>query len=132
VTVSATSGSGYATIEVRDRGPGIPETEQSPVNREAQITQLTHSQGAGLWFVRWVTDALDGEFDIDATPEGTTVRLQVPHSDYCRSIPDRPHDVERSYRYIATIITIRLGPDRQTSPRNRSGERHSDRRPKDR
>jgi hypothetical protein len=32
----------------------------------------------------------------------------TPHTDYCRSVPDRPHLFVRSYRYIATIITIRV------------------------
>lgn len=45
--------------------------------READIDQLSHSQGLGLWFVRWVMDHHDGSIDIDAD-DGASVRLTFP------------------------------------------------------
>lgn len=78
VSIEAVVTGRQVTIEVRDNGPGVPEQERAVITRAADITQLNHSQGLGLWFVRWVTDALGGDFDLTSTPDGTTVRLQVP------------------------------------------------------
>ena len=80
VTVESRSNGTRAAIEVADTGPGVPESEQSLMRRETDISQLNHSQGLGLWFVRWVADAVDGDLDIDADDDGTTVRLEVPYA----------------------------------------------------
>jgi signal transduction histidine kinase len=80
VTVETTDDGAFATVEVTDTGPGVPELEQSLISREERISQLNHSQGLGLWFVRWVADALDGDLDIETTGTGTTARLQIPYA----------------------------------------------------
>ena len=80
VTVETGDDGACATVTVTDTGPGMPESEQSLMNREEEISQLNHSQGLGLWFVRWVADALDGDLDIETTETGTTVRLQIPYA----------------------------------------------------
>jgi signal transduction histidine kinase len=46
--------------------------------READIDQLSHSQGLGLWFVRWVMDTYDGSIEIDSDDGGTRVELGFP------------------------------------------------------
>lgn len=78
VTISAVADGDTTTISVADDGPGIPEPDRSVITRETDITQLTHSRGIGLWFVRWVMDAYRGGFRLDSGDDGTTVRLQVP------------------------------------------------------
>lgn len=80
VAVEAEINRGSVTLRVSDDGPGIPEQERAVVTREADITQLSHSQGLGLWFVRWTMDAYDGEFTIERTEPGTTVTLQLPRA----------------------------------------------------
>ncbi|PSQ44803.1 hypothetical protein BRD17_02795 [Halobacteriales archaeon SW_7_68_16] len=45
--------------------------------REAEITQLSHSRGLGLWFVRWVLDAYGDGFELDTGDGGTTVVLRL-------------------------------------------------------
>lgn len=78
VRVQADRDRGRVTLRVVDDGPGIPEEERAVVTREVDIDQLAHSQGLGLWFVRWVMDAYGGEFGIEATDEGTVVSIGLP------------------------------------------------------
>ena len=80
VTVTGRITGGKVVLVVNDDGPGIPESEKDIVMREVSIDQLTHSQGIGLWFVRWVMDAYDGRFDIESSSEGTTVILELPRA----------------------------------------------------
>lgn len=77
VTIDAANRPEGVLLEIRDDGPGIPEEERALIQRELDIDQLAHSQGLGLWYVRWVLDAYGGdlEFEVD---EGTTVRLALP------------------------------------------------------
>lgn len=65
------------TLRVIDDGPGIPENERAVVTREVDIDQLAHSEGLGLWFVRWVMDAYDGDFGIETMEGGTVVELRL-------------------------------------------------------
>jgi len=79
VTIAANARGGRVIVEIADRGPGIPESERAVIMREAEIDQLTHSQGLGLWFVRWAMDTYDGDIEIESDrSEGTTVRLELP------------------------------------------------------
>lgn len=78
VTIEAVADGGNVTLHVADDGPGIQEPDRSVITREAEITQLSHSQGIGLWFVRWVVDAYDGGFHLDSGGDGTTVRVSLP------------------------------------------------------
>lgn len=66
------------TVAVEDDGPGMPEAERAVIMREADIDQLSHSQGLGLWFVRWVMDTYDGSIEIDSDDGGTRVELGFP------------------------------------------------------
>ncbi|MFB6134170.1 MAG: sensor histidine kinase [Halanaeroarchaeum sp.] len=77
VAVSLSRTGSRIVVDVADDGPGIPEAERKVILREADIDQLSHSQGLGLWFVRWVMDHHDGSIDIDAD-DGTSVRLTFP------------------------------------------------------
>ena len=39
---------------------------------------MTHASGLGLWKIYWIVSKAGGEFSIDSSSEGTTVRLAVP------------------------------------------------------
>ena len=65
-------------IVLEDNGPGIPERERL-VQTDDVETQLDHSRGTSLWLARWVLDASEGDFAIEAAgPEGTRLVLRLP------------------------------------------------------
>lgn len=64
-------------IRVADDGPGIPELEQSVVEGDADVTQLSHSAGVGLWAVAWIVQSFDGQVAIDVDADGSTVSLRL-------------------------------------------------------
>ncbi|WP_424017037.1 PAS domain-containing protein [Halorientalis pallida] len=66
------------TIRVSDDGPGIPESEWNVVAGEQEITQLQHTQGLGLWLVRWVVDKHSGDLTLEEREDGTTVAITLP------------------------------------------------------
>jgi PAS domain S-box-containing protein len=66
------------TIRVSDDGPGLPESEWDVVAGDQEITQLQHTQGLGLWLVRWVVDKHSGELTLEENEGGTTVAITLP------------------------------------------------------
>ncbi|RXK50359.1 PAS domain-containing protein [Halorientalis pallida] len=66
------------TIRVSDDGPGLPESEWDVVAGEQEITQLQHTQGLGLWLVRWVVDKHSGDLTLEENEDGTTVAITLP------------------------------------------------------
>ena len=70
--------SDIVTIRVSDDGPGLPESEWDVVAGEQEITQLQHTQGLGLWLVRWVVDKHSGELTLEENEDGTTVAITLP------------------------------------------------------
>lgn len=79
VSVEPADRDGWVDVRVTDNGPGIPPEERSVVLGEAEITQLTHGSGIGLWVTRWVVQAFDGEVAIaDNDPRGSVVTLTLP------------------------------------------------------
>lgn len=83
VTVRLLETDTHASIEVVDEGPGIPVVERGVLTGEAEMTQLTHSAGLGLWFVDLVAHAVGGSIDIEAnSPQGSIVKITL----------DRPKD----------------------------------------
>lgn len=82
VQIAATSTTDDAvyplTIEVRDRGPGIPKHEVS-VLEKGQETDLEHGSGLGLWSANWLVQTLGGELAFDSRDGGgTTVSVRLP------------------------------------------------------
>lgn len=74
-------------LRVRDDGPGFSETELA-VHSGGAETALHHSDGVGLWLVRWIVDTYDGEFDLANAPGGgatATVLLPVAADDGARA-----------------------------------------------
>jgi PAS domain S-box-containing protein len=78
ITVSASAEDGALVVSVADDGSGIPDHEWAVVTGEADITQLSHGSGVGLWAVRWVVDSYDGRLDRRERPDGTEIRLRLP------------------------------------------------------
>jgi len=68
---------GWVDIHVEDDGPGMPEVERAVVLGEAEITQLNHGSGVGLWVCRWIVDVFGGEIDIEEEPSGTVVTVRL-------------------------------------------------------
>lgn len=80
VRLSAAVDGDRVVVEVTDDGPGIPDGEVAVVAGETDVTQLEHASGLGLWVVRWVVDAYDGDLSFEAGEGGTTVRLSLPRA----------------------------------------------------
>ncbi|WP_435067602.1 sensor histidine kinase [Haloplanus sp. C73] len=69
---------GDVTLRIRDYGPGFDEAELA-VHRGAAETALQHSDGIGLWLVRWIVDAYDGTVCVaNADDGGAVVTVTLP------------------------------------------------------
>lgn len=67
-------------LTVADNGPGIPDMERE-VLAEGNEAPTFHSQGLGLWLVRMVVTAAEGDLKIeDNDPRGTLVRTTLPRA----------------------------------------------------
>jgi len=73
--VSSTDDEGVV-IQVRDQGPGLPDSEQE-VLRAGRETPLEHSSGLGLWLVNWIVSGLGGDVTV-TVDDGTTVSVWLP------------------------------------------------------
>jgi len=73
-------GTGAVSVRVADDGPGIPEGVREVITGEAEVTQLNHNTGIGLWIVAWIVEAYGGDiaFGPGIGGEGTTVTLRLP------------------------------------------------------
>jgi signal transduction histidine kinase len=66
-----------AEVVIADNGPGLPEHEREILTAGAE-TQLHHSRGIGLWFVRWAVTRLGGDLEFDRNePTGTVVTVRL-------------------------------------------------------
>ncbi|GAA0265675.1 sensor histidine kinase [Halobacterium noricense] len=78
VGVEVTETNGRVEVVVRDDGPEIPDVERETVTGEREITQLSHGSGVGLWLVRWILDAYDGDLSFGDREDGNEVVLSFP------------------------------------------------------
>ncbi|WP_049983628.1 PAS domain-containing protein [Halorubrum sp. BV1] len=71
---------GTVTVRVADDGSGIPEPVRAVITGDAEVTQLTHNTGIGLWIVAWIVESYGGEiaFGPGIGGAGTTVTLRIP------------------------------------------------------
>lgn len=68
----------HVELRVADNGPGIPDSVVD-VLASAEVSQLSHLQGLGLWFVYWVVVESDGHLLVEAADGGgSVVRIRVP------------------------------------------------------
>ena len=63
---------GFATLEVRDTGTGIPQTELDPLWGAGE-RPLEHTTGLGLWLIYWLVESSSGRLDVETSPSGGTV-----------------------------------------------------------
>ena len=77
---------GAAVIEVKDSGPGIPESDQQRVfERFYRVDQArstdTGGTGLGLAIARWAVEASGGRIELESVPgQGTLFRVVLPRS----------------------------------------------------
>jgi signal transduction histidine kinase len=67
-------------LTVTDTGPGIPESEPI-LSGDSNESQLHHSNGFGLWFVKWVVEDVGGEVSFETPADddiGTVVTVRLP------------------------------------------------------
>ena len=65
-------------LTVADNGPGLPDHER-PAEDGYRESQLRHSSGVGLWFVKWIVDDSGGTMTVETDAEtGTRVTLELP------------------------------------------------------
>jgi signal transduction histidine kinase len=79
VAVSTTVADDVIELRVRDRGPGIPESELRVLDR-GEETPLEHGSGLGLWLADWVVEKSGGDLTVDVD-DGTTVTMTFDRAD---------------------------------------------------
>jgi len=76
LSVTIDDESDTVVVRVADDGPGIPDLERRSITA-GQESPLEHTNGLGLWFVRWMTTNSGGSMRIkDNEPTGAIVELQ--------------------------------------------------------
>ncbi|WP_302080710.1 PAS domain S-box protein [Salinibaculum rarum] len=79
VTVDVWTEDGTATVSISDDGPGIPESEWKIITQDAEIDQLYHGNGLGLWLVREIIRQSNGWLTFEQNSStGSTVTVHLP------------------------------------------------------
>jgi len=78
VRVSAETDGGQVTVDVTDRGPGVPDDEVAVLTERREISQLEHGSGLGLWVVKTVAERYGGDLAVENGEDGATVSVGVP------------------------------------------------------
>jgi two-component system sensor histidine kinase KdpD len=82
VSLAAESKDGRVIVSVSDRGPGIPEAEQSRIFEKfyrAEASRQIPGAGLGLVIAREIIHAHGGEIWVDSKPgEGSTFQFSLP------------------------------------------------------
>ncbi len=69
----------WATLSVRDNGPGIAEFDRNVLESGGAIEALSHGSGLGLWLVYWAIKRSGGDIRVgDREPRGTEVTVRLP------------------------------------------------------
>jgi signal transduction histidine kinase len=79
VTVTVEQSESTTVVEIRDDGPGIPDTETAAIE-EADIDALSHGSGMGLWLVSYIVSESGGTLEFDTGSTGTTVCVTLPRT----------------------------------------------------
>jgi len=78
VRVSAETDGDLVTVDVTDRGPGVPDDEVAVLTERREISQLEHGSGLGLWVVKTVAERYGGDLSVENGEDGATVSVGVP------------------------------------------------------
>jgi PAS domain S-box-containing protein len=85
IYISVQHGRGFASLEVRDGGIGIAESDRERIFRRFErATSGAHfgGFGVGLWIVREVVEAHGGSIEVESAPgQGATFRVKLPLRD---------------------------------------------------
>jgi len=79
VTVTVEQSESTTVVEIRDDGPGIPDTETAAIE-EGDIDALSHGSGMGLWLVSYIVSESGGTLEFDTGSTGTTVCVTLPRT----------------------------------------------------
>jgi len=77
VSLTADETDDSAHITVSHDGDGLKDVEVEALNAGNE-SDLRHTQGLGLWFVRWVAVNSGGRFRVENTDSGMEVELRLP------------------------------------------------------
>jgi len=78
VEVTVRVGADAVEVRVADDGPGLDELDRRALRRGIE-SPMEHTQGLGLWLVRWSVESADGELDVaENDPRGTVVTARLP------------------------------------------------------
>ncbi|TVT92785.1 sensor histidine kinase [Haloferax volcanii] len=78
LSVSEADGAEQVTVRIADNGPGLPALERESL-MSGRESPLRHTNGLGLWFVRWTVTNSNGTMEIrDNEPSGTIIELRLP------------------------------------------------------
>ena len=80
VSVDVSEDSGKVSITVSHDGTGLDATEREALNAGIE-SDLKHTTGLGLWFVRWMAINSGGTFAIHDNDPGTRIELTLPGAD---------------------------------------------------
>lgn len=69
---------GSLEINVCDKGTGLPQIYRHLLQNDGPVSELPKAGGLGLWMVRRLLDELRGRAEVDATSDGTVIRLIFP------------------------------------------------------
>ncbi len=72
VRIVAKQTTDWVVVAIQDDGPGIPANELTPL-RNAEITQLRHGSGLGLWLARCAVRRCGGQIEYERTSDGRTI-----------------------------------------------------------
>ena len=79
ITVSVEQGNETTTITIADNGPGIPDEDKEQIFQKGEKRFESPGSGFGLYLVREIVDAYDGEIEVtDNEPEGTVFAVSLP------------------------------------------------------
>ena len=68
------------SVRIADDGPGIPADQAAVVTGDRELTQVTHTQGIGLWLANWIVERYGGRFRIPPSETGGVVEIELPAS----------------------------------------------------
>ncbi|QLD86766.1 PAS domain S-box protein [Natronomonas halophila] len=69
-------------IVITDNCPEIPDYEFEPLLGTAELSDMFHGTGLGLWLVYWIVDLSDGSLKFEPTDEGgNRVAIRLPRAD---------------------------------------------------